>query len=63
MSSDEKFWILLWSIIGVTLISVAVIATNYHYKIKSKMVSVGYEQVTIIGSDRLVWQKKDDECQ
>lgn len=63
MSHDEKFWVSVWSILGVTLISVVFIVTNYYYKIGPKMASMGYEQTTTIGTNRLVWQKKDDECQ
>lgn len=62
MSHEEKFWIATWSIIGVTMITVVLLTTNYYYKIESKMATMGYEQTTTIGTNRLVWQKKDNEC-
>ena len=57
MDSNEKFWCVVWSLVSLTIISIAVIVSLYNYGIQIKAFELGFQKETIIGTDYTEYQK------
>lgn len=57
MSSDDKFWILIWIILATfILLFISIFAVGNHAE-KKMMVESGYEQVWDAPGNRVLWRK------
>lgn len=57
MDTDQKFWLSIWGIVAIVVVSIAITITfgiNYH---TSLMVNAGYEEIFEKGIGYPVWQK------
>ena len=55
--SEERFWLTLWYGVAVAVVLMTAIITVgicYHHK---TMVENGYEEVTLLGTSAICWQK------
>ena len=57
MSSEYKFWIICWIILGITAIAIT-LGSHYLYNQRVKhYIDNGYTQKTLIGEDYCQWVK------
>lgn len=57
MDSENKFWVCMWGIIAVIVISITLTITcTYHYRMLG-MAEKGYCETQGLGIERFLWQK------
>lgn len=54
---DNTFWLLLWTAIGVIVLSCSLIFSHYYTKRVSEAFKHGYEEGTVIGAPGDKWVK------
>lgn len=60
MSSDDKFWIIIWSLLAAFIILFTLIFAVGDYEEKKMMIESGYEQVWDVQGNRTLWRKVQD---
>lgn len=55
--SDNKFWVFVWALVVVAIVSVSGIIGAYHYYVTKLYVDGGYEETMLVGSSYTKWQK------
>lgn len=57
MNGEEKFWVSVWGIVATAVVAIFLVCTRYHDKQHKQFIKAGYCETTIVGSERVVWQK------
>lgn len=61
MDSAEKFWLGVWSIVAITLISVLAQCFMYNYAVEKLAFENGYQKVMGVGSNIPLYHKVAEE--
>ena len=59
--SEQRFWIRIWLIIGLSVCSLAFIISSAIIFNNRQAFDAGYERATVAGLSTSVWQKCDDK--
>ena len=57
MDGDQKFWLILWAIISITVATITISVQQAYNSYMIKMAGLGYEEVMVIGKQHPVWKK------
>jgi hypothetical protein len=58
--SDETFWLSIWSIVIAGLVSMMFICNYYGNLRHDRLISAGYEQVMVVGSNCPKWKQQGE---
>ena len=61
MDGNQKFFAILWAIIGVCVVTLGITIAFYHYNKDVDMAREGYEQIRGVESSVPLWQKVECE--
>ena len=60
MNSDDKYWLLIWSLLAAFILLFTLIFVVEDYEEKKMMAEAGYEQVWEEAGSRVLWRKVRD---
>lgn len=57
MNGEQKFWLGVWVIFGLVVVTIAAASLLYHREKYQKMIDAGYEQGVLPGKSDVYWVK------